>query len=115
MKKQLLNLLVLAVLFCFAGSAFGQTGQVIKEEKIKTGFHCVNGKALIEKELMKSEGVTSVVADVDTKIVTVKYVDGKTDRKKLVKAIETIGYTTEDTKSDATINKACTHEQPPQK
>lgn len=115
MKKQILSLLVLAVLFCFAGSAYGQTKQVIKEEKIKTGFHCVNGKALIEKELMKTDGVTSVVADVDTKIVTIQYVEGKTDRKALVKAIETIGYTTEDTKSDATIKKACTHDQPQQK
>ncbi len=112
MKKQILNLLVLAVLICFAGSTYGQTDKVIKEEKIKTGFHCPNGKALLEKELIKVEGVTNVVADVETKIVTINYVEGKTNREKLVKAIETIGYATEDTKSTTTIKKACSHEQP---
>ncbi|HNW91180.1 MAG TPA: heavy-metal-associated domain-containing protein [Bacteroidales bacterium] len=112
MKKHVLSVLILAVLFCFAGSAFGQSDKVIKEEKIKTGFHCMNGKALLEKELMKVEGVTSVVADVETKMVTINYVDGKTNREKLVKAIEEIGYATEDTKSSTTIKKACSHEQP---
>jgi copper chaperone CopZ len=115
MKKQILSVLILAFLFCFAGSVYGQKNQVIKEEKIKAGFHCANGKALIEKELVKVEGVTSVVADVETKIITVKFVDGKTDRQKLVKAIETIGYATEDTKSDTPIKKACSHEQPQEK
>jgi copper chaperone CopZ len=112
MKKQILNILILAVLFCFAGSAYGQNDQTIKEEKIKTGFHCPNGKALIENELIKAVGVTSVVADLETKIVTVKYVDGKTNREELVKAIEKIGYITEDTKSSTPIMKACTHDQP---
>lgn len=100
------------MLFCFAGSAYSQTDKVIKEEKIKTGFHCPNGKALLEKELMKTEGVTSVIADVETKMVTIKYIDGQTNREKLVKAIETIGYATEDTKATTTIKKACSHDQP---
>ncbi|HNX08328.1 MAG TPA: heavy-metal-associated domain-containing protein [Bacteroidales bacterium] len=112
MKKQILNLLVLAVLICFAGSSYGQSDKVIKEEKIKTGFHCPNGKALLEKELMKVDGVTGVVADMDSKVVAIKYVDGKTNREKLVKAIETIGYTTEDTSPTTTIKKACSHDQP---
>ena len=112
MKKQILSVLILAILFCFAGSAYSQTDKVIKEEKIVTGFHCVNGKALLEKELIKVEGVTSVVADVETKIVTIKYVDGKTNREKLVKAIENIGFATEDTKSNTSIKKASSHEQP---
>ncbi|HOY31985.1 MAG TPA: heavy-metal-associated domain-containing protein [Bacteroidales bacterium] len=115
MKKQLLNVLILALLFCVAGSAFGQKKEVIKEEKIKTGFHCPNGKALLEKELKKVEGVTSVVADVETKIVTINYVDGKTNREKLVKAIEEIGYATEDTQAGTNIKKACSHEQPEHK
>ncbi len=115
MKKQIVKLFLLAMLVCFLGNAYGQSNQVEKVEKIKTGFHCPNGKALIEKEMMKVDGVVSVVADVETKIVTIKYIDGKTNREKLVKAIETIGYTTEDTKPGTTINKACSHDNPQNK
>lgn len=112
MKKHLLSILILVLTISFTGSVYAQSNRVIKEEKIKTGFHCPNGKAMIEKELVKTDGVTSVLADLDTKIVTVKFVEGKTNRQELIKAIEKIGYTTEDTKPGTTINKACSHDQP---
>ncbi|MEI6124516.1 MAG: heavy-metal-associated domain-containing protein [Bacteroidota bacterium] len=113
MKRKIIGLFALAVLFVCAGNAFGQNKpEVIKEEKIKVVFHCPNGKALIEKELVKAEGVKEVYADLDTKVVTIKFVEGKTNKDELVKAIEKIGYVTEFTKEGTSINKACTHEQP---
>jgi copper chaperone CopZ len=115
MKKQILSVLVLVFLFCFAGSAYSQSKEVIKVEKIKVGFHCINGKNLLEKSLTEAAGVTNVVADLETKIVTINYIEGKTNREELVKAIEKTGYTTEDTKPETKINKACTHEQPQDK
>lgn len=87
----------------------------IKEVKIKTTFHCANGKAQIETGLAKEAGVKSVVADLDTKFVTVKYDALITDKDKINAAIEKLGYVTEFTPADKKINKACTHEQPTEK
>lgn len=80
------------------------------EVKIKVFFHCANGKALIEKELIKEPGVTKVVADLTSKVVTVSFDGKKTDRKKINLAIEKIGYVTEFTPKDKKINKACSHD-----
>ena len=79
------------------------------EIKIKTFFHCANGKALIEREMAKLDGVMNVVADVETKIVTIQYDAAKQNKESLVKAIEKTGYLTEFSDKDAKINKACSH------
>jgi len=106
MKNIRFILLALVVVF-FAGPNV-QAGKT-EEIKIKVTFHCVNGKALIEKELLKEDGVSSVVADLETKVVTIQYDSEKQTREKLVTAIEKIGYATEFTKEGTEINKACSH------
>lgn len=107
-------LLSLVMLVSF--TACGQSGKVeVKEAKIKTEFHCPNGKAMIEKELVKEPGVKTVVADLDTKVVTVTYQSNVTNQDKIVAAIEKIGYRTEFTPENKDINKACSHEAPPAK
>ncbi len=106
-----LSVVVLSLLMILSFTACGQT-QVkseVKEAKIKVFFHCPNGKALIEKELVKSEGVKEVVADVETKVVSIKYDAAITDQDKLVAAIEQIGYKTELTPEGKEIKKACSH------
>mgnify|MGYP000998568994 CR=1 FL=1 len=111
MKKlnSIVVILLAAILFLGIGSqAFANTGKE-KEIKIKVFFHCGNGKALLEKELGKTEGVISAVADLQTMVVTIKYDPAKQDKDKLVDAIEKIGYTTEFTKEGTKINKACSH------
>lgn len=102
----------LVLLFSFSACTQAQNTAELKEVKIKTFFHCANGKALLEKELAKEAGVKTVVADIETKIVTVTYEAGKTDQNKLVGAIEKIGYKTEFTADDKPINKACSHDAP---
>lgn len=114
MKKQGILAICLIMMMLTPALGFAQNNDVIKEEKIKVNFHCANGKTLIEKELVKETGVKEVVADLETKIVTIKYVDGKTNRDKLVAAIEKIGYTTEFTKDPSGIKKACSHDNPEQ-
>lgn len=79
------------------------------ELKIKTFFHCANGKALIEKELKKVDGVFNVSADIETKIVTIQYNGSKQNKESLVKAIENIGYLTEFSSKETKIKKACSH------
>jgi copper chaperone CopZ len=106
MKKQLSVFLTLALIMLFAGSAFAQK-EVIKTEKIKVGIDCPMGKAAIEKELVKSPGVKSVGVSMDTKIATITYVAGKTNKEQLVAAIEKIGYKTEFSKSTAPVKSGC--------
>lgn len=110
--KNVFTPVILSLVMLISFSACAQKAEV-KEIKIKTNFHCPNGKALLEKELIKETGVKTVVADVETKIVTITIEAGKTDQDKLVAAIEKIGYTTEFTKEGTEIKKACTHDVPP--
>jgi len=102
-----LKFFLLALTVFFITGSFAQVAKV-ETVKIKTGFHCPNGKALIEKELKKLDGITTVTADVETKIVTIEYDAAKQNKEKLVTAIETIGYMTEFSKEGAVKKKACT-------
>ncbi len=102
----------LVMLVSFTACGQSQKSQ-LKEVKIKTVFHCPNGKANIETEMAKEPGVKSVVADLDTKVVTISYEASVTDKDKLVAALERIGYVTEFTPADKEIKKACSHETPP--
>jgi len=96
----------LALMIFFGGSAFAQK-EVIKTQNIKVGIDCPMGKATIEKELVKTPGVKTVLVSMDTKVATITYVDGKTDKDKLVSAIEKLGFTTEFSKSNATVKSGC--------
>ncbi|MEI6765286.1 MAG: heavy-metal-associated domain-containing protein [Bacteroidota bacterium] len=107
MKRTAIKLIILPLLLLFCTSIMAQTAT--KEAKIKTGFHCPNGKANIETEIVKEPGVKTVVADLDTKIVTIVYDVDKTNQDKLVAAIEKLGYRTEYTPAGTTIKSACTH------
>lgn len=110
MKRSVFTMLAVMLLTLTAMNACAQKSNEIVEQKIKVFFHCPNGKALIEKELVKEKGVKEVSADLETKIVTVKYESSKNDKDGLVAAIEKIGYLTEFSKEGAKINKACSHE-----
>lgn len=108
------RVLLISVLFTFifAGSSLfnSVSAQQKAELGIKTFFHCPNGKALLEKELAKVDGVSKVTADLETKVVKIEYDPAKLNQEKLVAAIEKIGYKTEFSKEDTKINKACDHD-----
>jgi copper chaperone CopZ len=110
MKKAIAVFPILALLLLIVGSpACAQKKEKTDEVKIKVFFHCPNGKALIERELIKEPGVKEVYADLETKVVTVKYVSKETSKDNIVAAIEKIGYYTEFTPADKKLNKACSH------
>jgi len=111
MKK--IKFILLSLMVLFITSINAQTSKT-EEIKIKVTFHCANGKALLEKELIKEEGVSSAVADLETKVVTITYDSEKQNKEKLIAAIEKIGYVTEFTKEGTEIKKACSHDQPAQ-
>jgi copper chaperone CopZ len=112
MKNLSLLLLGLALVIGATSCGQAQTQADAKEAQIKTFFHCPNGKALIEKEVAKEPGVQKVVADVETKIVTITYDPEVTDQDKLVAAIENTGYRTELTPEEKKKKKACSHDEP---
>ncbi len=108
MKK--IKFILVALIVLFISNSFAQVVK-IDSINIKVGFHCPNGKALLEKELIKEDGVTYAFANVDTKVVTIKYDVAKQNQEKLVAAIEKIGYTTEFSKEGTKIHKACSHDK----
>jgi periplasmic mercuric ion binding protein len=108
--KKIRFILLTVVMVMFISSSYAQDVKT-EEIKIKVTFHCANGKAMIEKELVKEDGVSSVIADLETKVVTIKYDPSKQNKEKLVAAIEKIGYETEYSKKDTNIKKSCTHDQ----
>lgn len=100
--------IVITFLVFFLGNTFSVNAQENESEiKIKTEFHCAGGKAKIEKEVSKTEGVSSVVADLETKVITIKYDNKKQNKKKLVQAIEKTGHKTEFSKKKAKIKSSC--------
>ena len=84
--------------------------QQLSESNLKVFFHCANGKALLEKELSKKEGVYSVNADLETKVVKITYDSTKLNEQRLIEYIHQIGYLTEKSSPDTKLYKACSHE-----
>lgn len=60
--------------------------------KIQTNLDCDACKKKIENYMAFEKGVTSVSADVKTKVVTIEYRTRRTNEEKMVGAIEKLGY-----------------------
>jgi copper chaperone CopZ len=73
--------------------------------KIKTSAVCGSCKNRIEKNLAFEKGVTNVVLDLATKIVTITYKPSKTNPDKLRIAISKIGYDADNVKADPVAYK----------
>ena len=91
-------LLILAIVF--SSSAFAQKKE-IKEVKFISKVDCMTCKSKIEKHMAYCKGVKSVIADVETKGVTIGYNASKTDETKLKAELEKTGYGAE------LIKKSC--------
>ncbi|HPS83045.1 MAG TPA: heavy metal-associated domain-containing protein [Bacteroidales bacterium] len=89
--------MVAAALFVLPMITFGQTEtkekpKKVEEIKIQTNLHCGSCKEKIEAELATVKGVKEAVADVDTKVVTVKFSPKKTSADVIVERIQKLGY-----------------------
>ncbi|HBF89264.1 MAG TPA: hypothetical protein DDX39_11545 [Bacteroidales bacterium] len=105
LKTFLVVILPILFLLSINKSAISQVAE--SELKIKVEFHCNGGKSKIEKDVSQVDGVKSIVADLESKIVTIKYDSAKLDKEKLVDAIEKTGHKTEFSKKDAVIKSDC--------
>ena len=110
MKSYIITLAASILLFVTFTSA-QTTSNEPPECKIKTIFHCPKGKADLENGLKKVDGVMSAVADLQTKVVSVKYDATKLNCEKINEAIENAGFRTELTPEGKKINRECNHSE----
>ncbi len=98
--KSMLTTIVLALFISTVLSAQDNTNNKTAVVKIKTSAVCSSCKIRIEKNLAYEKGVTDVVLDIATKIVTVTYKPAKTNPDKLRHAISKIGYDADNVLAD---------------
>jgi copper chaperone CopZ len=74
-----------------------------REEQVvfSVNMHCHNCEQKIKKNIPYEKGVKDLTTDLDKKQVTVKYRPDKTDKDKLKKSIEKLGYTCEEVREQA--------------
>ena len=73
----------------------GVTGKVDTVEFKCAGMHCSGCEETITTEVKKIDGVKDIKADSKSKIVSVSFDAGKTNKDNISKAINTAGYDTE--------------------
>lgn len=100
MKSKII--VIISVCLMAATSLFAQEPAKSKNEKvsIQTSAICGMCKDRLEKNMAFEKGVKSVSLDEETKILTIEYRIGKTDKEKLKKAITKIGYDADDLVAD---------------
>jgi cation transport ATPase len=92
MKKLLLLVLVFTLVF----SAQAQ----VKTIGIQTSAICEMCKDRLEKDLTFEKGVKSVNLDLETKVLNIAYMDGKTNPDALRKRVTLVGYHADSLKRD---------------
>ena len=74
--------------------------QTIKNgEFFVRGMHCASCSANAEKAMTKTPGVTRAEVNLTTEKATVEFDSAVTDMKKIKKAVEQLGFKTEDVKA----------------
>lgn len=102
--KTKIYLLAIAILFV----TVGLQGQEKKEKKknktvtveIQTSAVCGMCKDRLEHDIAFEKGVKSVKLDDDTKVLTIKYKEGKNTKENLKVAITKVGYDADDLIAD---------------
>jgi len=98
--------IILAVVFLFSVSAVSaQDKNVEKKPKSKdeqvvfsVNLHCESCEQKVKKNIPYEKGVKDLTTDLSKQLVTITYQKDKTDKAKLKKAIEKLGFTCEEAK-----------------
>jgi len=98
--------IILAVVFLFSVSAVSaQEKKAEKKPKEKVeqvvfsvSMDCHNCEMKVKKNIPYEKGVKDLTTDLSKKLVTITYQADKTDKAKLKKAIEKLGFTCEEAK-----------------
>lgn len=94
MKKLILSLFALAIAFTVNAQSN------VKTVGIKTSAVCEMCKDRLEKDLTFEKGVKSVNLDLETKVLNIAYIDGKTNPDLLRKRVTLVGYHADNLKRD---------------
>jgi copper chaperone CopZ len=95
-------LMLFAGIMLFPAGVFGQAeGKELKTLRIQTSAQCDMCKETIEKAMAFEKGVKSSDLDMESKVVTVKYVEGRTSPEKIRKAISAVGYDADNVPANA--------------
>ena len=70
-----------------------------KQVVFSVNMHCQNCEQKVKKNIPYEKGVVDLTTDLDKQLVTIQYRADKTDKAKLKKAIEKLGYTCEEVKN----------------
>jgi cation transport ATPase len=97
-----IKFILIACFFMLFTNLQAQEVQKSKYEKVsvQTSAVCGQCKERLEKNMAFEKGVKSVSLDDETKVLTIEYRIGKTDKEKLKKAITKIGYDADDLPAD---------------
>jgi len=104
--------LLLCSLLIAVGTIGAQSDKNKKEAEVtySVNIHCDNCKKKIANSLPHEKGVKDLKVSVEEKTVWVKFDTAKTDKEKLRKAIEKLGFEATEKTDDTTAalsNKAC--------
>jgi mercuric ion binding protein len=94
MKRLILVLLTLSLSFAVNAQSN------VKTVGIKTSAVCEMCKDRLEKDLTFEKGVKSVNLDLETKVLNIAYIDGKTNPELLRKRVTLVGYHADNLKRD---------------
>ena len=92
--------LILTFAFFVALAVSAQAQKSLKTVNIKTSAVCEMCKATLEKDLTFEKGVKSVNLDLETKVLIIDYVEGKTSPDLLRKRVTMVGYNADQMKRD---------------
>lgn len=98
------KLMLIAVCMLVGFNAMAQTEKKNNKESevtFKSSIDCHSCEQKIMKNIPFDKGVKDVKVDLDKKEIKIKYRTDKTDKEKLKKSIEKLGYTAEEVVADA--------------
>ena len=102
MNMRTVKIILTAVVFLLGTCAVSAQ---VKKESVKTeqvvfsvNMHCANCEQKVKKNIPFEKGVKNLTTDLEKQLVTIKYQTDKTDKAKLKKSIEKLGYTCEEVK-----------------
>jgi len=97
-----LRVIFVAVLFLFAANVVSaQNKKTNKNEEqvvFSVSMDCHNCEQKVKKNIPFEKGVKDLTTDLDKQLVTIKYQKNRTDKAKLKKSIEKLGFTCEEVK-----------------
>ena len=95
--------IILAVVFLLGTHSVFAQDKKEKEEQVVflVGMDCHKCEEKIKKNIPYEKGVKDLTTNLDKKLVTIKYQPSKTDKDKLKKSIEKLGFTCEEVKPQA--------------